>query len=225
MILCLETSAAICSVALTDQGHLISLKESKSPNDHASMILKHVDACLGEAGTQLDQLEAIAISQGPGSFTGLRVGVSAAKGLCFALDLPMIAISTLAALASQTIRKYGDCGYVIPMIEARKNEVYGAIYRPDMQLELNEQVIALYPNWHLKHLNADKKVVICGPGSQKYTEINQDESLKTNPNFPSAYNLIDLAFEKHIKKDYCVAKSFSPNYIKSPHITQPRKVL
>ncbi|MCB0665466.1 MAG: tRNA (adenosine(37)-N6)-threonylcarbamoyltransferase complex dimerization subunit type 1 TsaB [Saprospiraceae bacterium] len=225
MILCLETSATICSVALSDRGSLISIRESSAPNDHASVIMKHIDGCLKEAGIALEEIEAIAISQGPGSFTGLRVGVSAAKGLCFALGIPLIAISTLSGIAYRAFHHHPEAIFAIPMIEARKNEVYGAIYRPDMTMELKDQVITLYPNWHLSILPEGSNLVFCGPGSQKYQEINHPSPLQIDVQPPSAKNLVDLAFEKHIKKDYCVTKSFHPNYLKSPHITQPRKVL
>lgn len=225
MILCLETSSTICSVALANQGKLVSMKESVSPNDHASKILKHIDACLDHAGIQLKDIEAIAISQGPGSFTGLRVGVSAAKGLCYALDIPLIAVSTLGGLAFTSLQKYPEARYSVAMIEARRDEVYGAIYKSDLQLELKEQVITLYPNWHHDILGQEERVIFCGPGSKKYRDMNVLDELIVDANPPTALNMICLAFEKHIKKDYSVAKSFSPNYLKLPHITQPRKVL
>lgn len=225
MILCIETSASICSVALGHRGSVVCIRESLAPNDHAAVIVKLIDGCLNEAQCSPEQLEAIAISQGPGSFTGLRVGVSAAKGLCFAYDIPLIAISTLSALASRALRDHPDANFAIPMIEARKNEVYGAIYRSDMHEELKDQVITLYPNWHLSIFPGGTEVIFCGSGSKKYQEISAPNQLQIDTKPPSALDLIELAFAKHIKKDYCVAKSFHPNYVKTPHITQPRKVL
>ena len=225
MILCLETSASICSVAIGSGSQLIAIQESISPNDHASMIITHVQNCLKEADLTLKDIEAIAVSQGPGSFTGLRVGVSAAKGLCYAMDIPMIAISTLSALAWRAFQEYPDAQHAIAMIEARKNEVFGAVYGRDLEMELSDQVITLYPNWHQSVVEEWQSIIFCGPGCRKYHEISHPTPLKFDLKPPSAMNLVELAFEKHIKKDYCVAKSFSPNYIKLPHITQPRKVL
>jgi tRNA threonylcarbamoyladenosine biosynthesis protein TsaB len=225
MILYLETSASICSVALAHEDRLLALEESAAPNDHAASIIKHIDNCLAVAQISLDDLEAVAISQGPGSFTGLRVGVSAAKGICFALDLPLIAISTLASLANAVLSEYDDLDYCIPMIEARKNEVFTAVFNRNLDMELSEQVVTLFSNWHHTIIDPLAKIAFVGSGSQKYREMCQPDHLNMLEKTTSARHLIDLAITKHIKKDYCIADKFKPNYLKSPHITQPRKVL
>jgi tRNA threonylcarbamoyladenosine biosynthesis protein TsaB len=226
MILCLETSASICSVAIGMNGTSpVSLRESTVPNDHASMILRHIDDCLADAEIGLSELEGVAISQGPGSFTGLRVGVSAAKAICFAMDLPLIAVSTLAGLAHAAFGMDPDADYCIPMIEARKSEVYGAIFDRSLNIIYPEQVITLFPQWHRSILKEWSNVIFCGSGSQKYQEICAEEPLDVRMINTSATNILGPAWAKHIKKDYCVIRHFKPNYLKSPHITQPRKVL
>ncbi len=226
MILCLETSASICSVAIGRNGTTpVSVRESSVPNDHASMILQHIDDCLKDAEIGLSELAGVAISQGPGSFTGLRVGVSTAKAICFALDLPLIAVSTLAGLAHAAFDMNPDADYCIPMIEARKAEVYGAIFDRSLHVIFPEQVVSLFPQWHRSILKEPAKVIFCGSGSQKYQEICAEEPVDICLTNTSATNILGLAWAKHIKKDYCVIRHFKPNYLKSPHITQPRKVL
>ncbi|MBK8502412.1 MAG: tRNA (adenosine(37)-N6)-threonylcarbamoyltransferase complex dimerization subunit type 1 TsaB [Saprospiraceae bacterium] len=225
MILCLETSASNCSVAIAHEGQLLALKESLTPNDHAASIIKHVDACLLAAQISLEDLEAVAISQGPGSFTGLRVGVSAAKGICFALDLPLIAISTLASLANAIFSEHNDLDFCIPMIEARKDEVFTAVFDRNLDMELSEQVVTLFCNWHHAIIDPQAKIAFVGSGSQKYGDMCQPDPLNLLEKPTSAKHLINLACAKHIKKDYCIVKKFTPNYLKLPHITQPRKVL
>ena len=225
MILCIETSASICSVAIAHEEQLLALKESLTPNDHAASIIKHIEACLSTAQITLNDLDAVAISQGPGSFTGLRVGVSAAKGICFALDLPLIAVSTLASLANAVFSQHNDLDFCIPMIEARKDEVFTAVYNRKLDMELSEQVVALFCNWHHTVIDPRSKIAFVGSGSQKYRQMCQPDIVNLYENTPSAQHLTNLALAKHIKKDYCIAKNFKPNYLKLPHITQPRNVL
>jgi tRNA threonylcarbamoyladenosine biosynthesis protein TsaB len=226
MILCLETSASICSVAIGRDSHTpIALQESTSFNDHASMIMKHVDNCIQEAKINLRDLQGVAISQGPGSFTGLRVGVAAAKAICFALNIPLIAVSTLEALAQAAFSQHPEADYCSSMIEARKEEVYGAIFDRSMRLIEPEQVISLFPQWHYSVLERGVKIIFCGSGSQLYQQISPGDRLFIVDVAPSAVNLLKPAFRKHIKKDYCIAESFKPNYLKEAHITKARKVL
>lgn len=226
MILCLETSSSICSVAIGRDGYtLVALQESSSSNDHASMIMKHVDGCLKEAKINLRDLEGVAISQGPGSFTGLRVGVAAAKAICFALNVPLIAVSTLEALAQAALTQHPEADYCSSMIAARKEEVYGAIFDRSLRLIEHEQVISLFPEWHYSVLERGVKVIFCGSGSQVYQQISPGDGLFIVDVPTSAVNLLRPAFRKHIKKDYCIAESFKPNYLKEAHITKARPVL
>jgi len=225
MILSIETSASYCSVALSTENRLLSLRESDAANDHASKLMYHIDTCLKDAGVAMRDLKAVAISQGPGSFTGLRVGASTAKGLCYALDIPLIAISTLAALADQALLRT-EALLCIPMIWARKKEVYTAIYDRQAKMIFQEQVVDLVTDWH-KSINGDMadQVVFCGNGAPIYQEIQGQNRINQVEIQYSATNLIGPATAKHIKKDYCVASEFAPSYLKSPHITQARKVL
>lgn len=225
MILCIETSASYCSIAIAQNEELIALHESNAVNDHASTIMSHIDACLKDAQIAARQLEAIAVSRGPGSFTGLRVGASTAKGLCFALDIPLIGVSTLEALADQALKERTEAEFCVPMIWARKKEVYTAAYDRTGKVIFEEQVVDLIRDWHKTLKGLTDSVVFCGNGSEVYLEIQGENRGKVVDIRHSATNLIGCANSKHIKKDYCVASKFAPSYLKSPHITQPRKVL
>ncbi|MBQ2365237.1 MAG: tRNA (adenosine(37)-N6)-threonylcarbamoyltransferase complex dimerization subunit type 1 TsaB, partial [Alistipes sp.] len=138
LILSIETGTDICSVALANNGELMALRESDEGRDHAKKVAVFVDELLRETGVQPSDLDAIAVGKGPGSYTGLRIGVSFAKGLCYALDIPLIAIGSLDALA-EVAREDFDAGIVdledeqwgsamlCPMVDARRMEVYAAV--------------------------------------------------------------------------------------------------
>src|SRR5690606_4669394 len=122
--LSLETSAKICSVALHDKGKLVATEEIHIEHSHASKLAVLIDAVVKQAGVEFKQLQAIAISSGPGSYTALRIGTSTAKGMCFALNIPLIAIGSLELLAHHMNKQNSDQAYVCPMIDARRMEVY-----------------------------------------------------------------------------------------------------
>ncbi|TCS88304.1 tRNA threonylcarbamoyl adenosine modification protein YeaZ [Anseongella ginsenosidimutans] len=131
LILHLETATPTCSVALSEGGVLLSLKEKTAQNIHASVITLFIETVMQEAGRQLAELDAVSVSKGPGSYTGLRIGVSAAKGLCYALDKPLLAVNTLEAMASGLLneQKAPANSLLCPMLDARRMEVFMAIYR------------------------------------------------------------------------------------------------
>ena len=135
LILQLETSTTSCSVALSFNGETIGLKELNERNAHASHLTLFINDVLAECGKTISDLNAVAVSMGPGSYTGLRIGVSTAKGLCFALDIPLIAINTLNAMAHglKATKNYDSVLYC-PMIDARRMEVYTAVYNGSLEL-------------------------------------------------------------------------------------------
>lgn len=128
-ILCLETATTNCSVAIAVDGKIIALREENNQKfSHAEKLHVFIDEVLKKAKIDNKQLNAIAVSKGPGSYTGLRIGVSAAKGLCFALDIPLISTLTLEVIAQQVQQ---DTRYIIPMIDARRMEVYSAVFNSE----------------------------------------------------------------------------------------------
>jgi tRNA threonylcarbamoyladenosine biosynthesis protein TsaB len=140
LILCLETATEICSVALAVDGEVIAAQEEKEGNVHAAQITLLIDSVLKKAEKQLHMLDAVAVSKGPGSYTGLRVGVSTAKGLCYALGIPLLAVHTLESLTYQVIRDMPSTNppaLFVPMLDARRMEVYCAVF--------DEKLNARYP--------------------------------------------------------------------------------
>jgi tRNA threonylcarbamoyladenosine biosynthesis protein TsaB len=131
-ILCIETATEICSVALVSETKILSLRENHDGNAHASRLTLLIDEAVKEAGISLPQLDAIAVSKGPGSYTGLRVGVSTAKGMCYALEKPLIAVNTLQSLTNHFLEnpksEIQNPKSFIPMLDARRMEVYCAVY-------------------------------------------------------------------------------------------------
>ncbi|MEO9891322.1 tRNA (adenosine(37)-N6)-threonylcarbamoyltransferase complex dimerization subunit type 1 TsaB, partial [Aurantibacter sp.] len=132
-ILNIETATTNCSVSVSHYGKLIALKEHDTPSySHSEQLHLFVDEVIKEAKLSLDDIDAVAVSKGPGSYTGLRIGVSAAKGLCFALDVPLISIATLESMAQQCVANEVD--FVIPLLDARRMEVYSEVYDNNLKL-------------------------------------------------------------------------------------------
>src|ERR1700753_3208528 len=132
MILQIETATTVCSVALSNNGEVLAVKQMDQRNIHAEVITLYIEELLTSTGTKYNELDAIAVSSGPGSYTGLRIGISTAKGLCFALDKPLIAVETLEAMASGAMNYDGyaiDADTLLcPMIDARRMEVFTAVF-------------------------------------------------------------------------------------------------
>ena len=132
LILLIESSASVCSVALSLDGKIISIREDHTGNKHAELLSVFCDEVLKESGTTPAALHAVAVSGGPGSYTGLRIGASTAKGYCFALNIPLIAIPTLEAMAWGMKDEAGKEDLLCPMIDARRMEVYSAVFTPEI---------------------------------------------------------------------------------------------
>lgn len=132
-IILIESSTALCSVALAENGKTIAYRESSAPKAHASLTAVFINEILVEAGCSINDCDAVCVSMGPGSYTGLRVGVSTAKGLCFGAKKPLLAVGTLDTLVAQALETMPDCNgqqwkYIVPMIDARRMEVYSAVF-------------------------------------------------------------------------------------------------
>ncbi len=219
-ILNIETATKNCSVALAKEGKTILCKEiAEEGYSHAERLHVFIEEVIKEAGISLKDLAAIAVSQGPGSYTGLRIGVSAAKGLCFALDIPLIAVDTLQALASQVTI---SSGLIIPMIDARRMEVYSAIFTPT--LEKKREVLAeiitensfedLQETLHFVGDCAEK----CKTVLNKKNHVFLDNII-----YPSANEMSALSYEKYKISDTVDVAYFEPYYLKDFLITTSKK--
>ena len=219
-ILNIETAATNCSVSLSRNGKTIVLKEDYNKNySHAEKLHVFIDAVLKEANINLKAIDAIAISKGPGSYTGLRIGVSAAKGLCFALDKPLISVSTLEALAHQV--KAND-GIIVPMLDARRMEVYSTIFDTNYNQVRDTQAQILDENAFAEYLE-NQKVYFIGNGVEKTKAlINHPNAIFIEGKLPSSKEMSLLAFNKYKKNDTEDVAYFEPYYLKDFVALKPK---
>lgn len=211
-ILSIETATTNCSVAISKNGETIFLKEDNSKNySHAESLHVFIDAVLKEAGILPNALDAIAISKGPGSYTGLRIGVSAAKGLSFALDKPLISVPTLEALAHQVVC---NDGVIVSMLDARRMEVYVAVFDSNYNQIIDTQAQVLDADAFAELLNKGK-VYFVGNGVEKTKNLIQHPNAVFVENkLPSANEMGKLAFNKYKKSDFEDVAYFEPYYLK-----------
>jgi len=211
-ILNIETSTTNCSVSLSHKGETLVLKEDYGNGySHAEKLHVYVDEVLKEAKISTLQLDAIAVSKGPGSYTGLRIGVSAAKGLAFALNIPLISVSTLEALAHQV---KADSGLIIPMLDARRLEVYSAIF--DTQFNSIRAIEAQVLNQtSFQSYLSKNKVYFIGDGVAKTKALlDNNNAVFIENKLPSADQMSALSFNKYKKSDTEDVAYFEPYYLK-----------
>ena len=213
IILALDTSTKNCSVALFNGNKIIALKEQNSAGyTHAEQLTLFIDQVVKSASVTLKEIKAIAISKGPGSYTGLRIGTSTAKGLCYGLDIPLISISTLKAMAF-TIAKSHVADIYCPMIDARRMEVFSAVYDVKNNEIRGVQADVVDEQTYANFLN--NEVLFFGDGASKCKEIINHKNAKFIEGiYPSAKNLGILANAKFEKKDFEDVAYFEPYYLK-----------
>lgn len=220
IILNLETASTNCSVSIAREGQLISLVEENSPNySHSEQLHSFIDQCILEAGISIEHLDAVAVSKGPGSYTGLRIGVSAAKGLCYALDIPLISVGTLKSMAySVTV----DEGIIIPLLDARRMEVYAAVFDSDHRELKNTWAEIIKPDSFSKY-STDQTVYLVGGGAEKCREILKHPNIKFDPSaIPTAKTLARLSFVKYQAEQFEDTAYFEPFYLKDFIVTKPK---
>ncbi len=219
-ILSIETATTNCSVSLSKNGVTIAVIEDFNSNySHAEKLHVYIEKILTENDISLNQLQAIAISKGPGSYTGLRIGVSAAKGLCYALNIPLISISTLEALAHQV---KVDNGYIIPLLDARRMEVYSAIFSYDYNQIREVKAEIIDANSFEKYL-ADGKGYFIGNAIEKTSKvIPHKNAIFINDKMPSASSMSSLAFSKLKLNQIEDVAYFEPYYLKDFIAIKPK---
>jgi len=219
-ILNIETATKNCSVALAKDGKTILCKEiAEEGYSHAERLHVFIEEIIKEAGITYQDISAIAVSQGPGSYTGLRIGVSAAKGLCFALDIPLIAVDTLQVLASQAkVSK----GLIIPMLDARRMEVYSAIFTPNFENKRGIQAEIIAEN---SFEDLEETLYFVGDCADKCKAVLSKENhvFLEEIKYPSAKEMSLLSFEKHQKSDFVDVAYFEPYYLKDFMMTVSKK--
>lgn len=228
MILCLETSTSVCSVALNESCCTLALRESEKQNAHSEKITTFIKEVMDTAGIDYPQLDAVAVSKGPGSYTGLRIGVSTAKGICYAADLPLMAVDTLEAMAYGMKEKLGSQigknDLLIPMIDARRMEVYAAVF--DANLNKIEDTAALIIDENsFADLRKEHHIWLFGDGAPKLIQLFENQhNISIIDGFnPSAAFMRPLAERALLNKDFVDVAYFEPFYLKDfiagkPHV-------
>jgi tRNA threonylcarbamoyladenosine biosynthesis protein TsaB len=219
-ILSIETTTPLCSVALHQNGKLCYSCESQEEGVHGKKLTRLIEQVLQQAEIQANQLAAIAISNGPGSYTGLRIGLATAKGLCFGLDIPLITLNTLEIMAAAWDKNANSL--LLPMIDARRMEVYAAVLDPhDGTIVLETQAVILEPD---TFQSINQKMIAFGNGAMKWQETCQHpliEFSEAHP-YPEAKNMGLRAFEQFQNNVFAPIVTTEPNYLKEFMGTKPK---
>lgn len=231
LILCIETGTNICSVGIARDGELVSLRESVEGRDHAKHVGVFVDELLRETGVTPDELDAVAVGMGPGSYTGLRIGVSFAKGLCYGLQIPLIAVGSLDALTEVAIEdneagilavEAWDDAVLCPMVDARRMEVYTRLYNAKGE-PLSEVSAEIVDEHTFADVRRDKQLIIFGNGAEKCCEVLSDATYITVA--PSARGLARLAEQRLQAGQTEDIAYFEPFYLKDFVVIPSKKKL
>lgn len=211
-ILCIETSTTVCSVCVASEEKVLAIRETNEGYTHAENLHVFIGEVLKEAGISFKKLNAVAVSKGPGSYTGLRIGVSAAKGFCYSLNIPLISIDTLQAMA-YGVAKSGEDLFYCPMLDARRMEVYCALYDKDLKNSLPVQALVLDEN-SIGIFKTQKPVCFLGDGMPKAKTLLEKIPGVTflEGVFPSAKNMVALAHKKLVQKEFENTALFEPFY-------------
>jgi len=217
IILQIETATSVCSVALSRAGETVCKVELDEPNVHASKLTRLIEQVMLEASLQLSDLSAVAVSKGPGSYTGLRIGVSTAKGLCYGLEIPLIAIDSLYSLANGFLleNKVSKDSLVYPMIDARRLEVYTAVFNSDLELKIPTKAQIIEPAY-FDNNPADIPVYLFGDGADKFKEMFvEKKNIQIVSDFrQSASFLSRLAYQAFLDSRFEDVAYFEPFYLK-----------
>ena len=210
-ILNLETSTTNCSVAVSLNGELLFLEEDNSAQySHAERLHIYIDAVLKEAQIERSQIDAVAVSKGPGSYTGLRIGVSAAKGLCFGLDIPLIALPTLEVLANKI---QTEAGCIVATLDARRMEVYSAVFDTNHQC-IHPTTAKILDAESYADLLEKHTVFFVGNGAAKTQDLIDHPNAHFDDQLPSSKEMCALSYQKYKAEDFEDLAYFEPFYLK-----------
>lgn len=227
VILHIETSTNVCSVAVSEHSNLLFSVSNDDGMNHAALLSGFVDQALKFIKTNNKKPDAVAVSSGPGSYTGLRIGVSTAKGLCYGLDIPLIAVSTLEVIATGALKQINDNEnfLICPMIDARRMEVYAAFYNSKNEVYRNIMADIIDENSYSEILD-QHKVYFAGNGAGKCkTTITHSNAKFVDNISPLAENMISIATKAYNEKRFEDIAYFEPFYLKEFQATTPKKNL
>ena len=230
-IILIETSTALCSAALAEDGAIVSYKESSAPKAHASLTAVFVQEMLSERGLTISDCDAVCVSMGPGSYTGLRVGVSTAKGLCFGSGKPLLAVGTLDTLVAQAVAErltvipglIGDLRFIIPMVDARRMEVYTAVF--DQYRQITETSPMIIDENSFAEQLAEGPCLFIGDGAGKCADVIRHPNAHFCQCWPKASAMLAPALAAYKEKRFEDVAYFEPFYLKEFVATVSKKKL
>lgn len=224
-IILIETSTALCSVALAEEGSIVAYRESSAPKAHASLTAVFIKEMLQERGITLADCDAVCVSMGPGSYTGLRVGVSTAKGLCFGSGKPMLAVGTLDTLAAQASDVVSsnapEYKYIIPMVDARRMEVYTAVFENGRQI--TETAPAIIDETSFAEYLEQGSCLFIGDGAGKCADVIKHTNAHFCQCWPKASSMLSPAISSYRAGDFKDVAYFEPFYLKEFVATVSKK--
>lgn len=228
VILNIDTSTTVCSTALTAEGMILKHFEDFQGRNHAALLSGYIKACLDHAREKEMHLDAVAVSMGPGSYTGLRIGLSEAKGLAYALDIPIIGVSTLQLMVTHVMfdgEDYGDDPIFVPMIDARRMEVYTAAYDMALGEVMAPQPLILDENSYAELFGSGRTVVFFGDGSDKARNLicgRHPEARFVSGVVPLAVDMLALAERAYSRREFIDTAYSVPEYLKDFQATKPK---
>lgn len=225
-ILNIETSTEVCSVALTSDGMVLEHREDYEGRNHALLLSRFIEEMMQYATPRGIKIDAVAVSIGPGSYTGLRIGLSEAKGLCFGLDVPLIGIDTLKILVVATMfgNYIDENSYYVPMIDARRMEVFAGVYDSALQEVMPARPVILTPDSFSEYLGQGRKLVFVGNGAEKAANLIKHPDVVYIPGVkPAAVDMLALSEMAFRKGDFIDIAYSTPNYLKEFQATTPKK--
>lgn len=225
LLLVIDTATEIARIALLQNDQVLCMRTNNDAREHASFVQPAIDAICRETNHSLSQLAGVVVVNGPGSYTGLRVGLSSAKGICFALQIPLFTVNTLQIMAAGSIRNWKEAGNTIlpeqvfcPMIDARRMEVFTAIYSSDLQIVLSPRAVILNEPEGIALINK-KNIIYSGSGSAKLGKLLPGNTLCFPACMYTMEDLAQLAFEVFMSGNITDLAYSEPIYIKDFHNT------
>ncbi|MCD7970775.1 MAG: tRNA (adenosine(37)-N6)-threonylcarbamoyltransferase complex dimerization subunit type 1 TsaB [Alistipes sp.] len=225
-ILGIETGTDVCSVSLSCDGRTVAVKESGAGNDHAKRLAPLIEEILSDNGLVSKELSAVAVSSGPGSYTGLRIGVSTAKGLCYALDIPLISVGSLTSLVNVALATAGElpAGTMLcPMIDARRMEVYAQVFHTGARPLSEVGAHIIDKDSFGEYIDRSARYLIFGNGADKCREVLDGPKVRYLDIRPSASGLVVPAWEKYRRREFEDTAYFEPFYLKDFIVTASSK--
>ncbi|WP_460546228.1 tRNA (adenosine(37)-N6)-threonylcarbamoyltransferase complex dimerization subunit type 1 TsaB [Echinicola sediminis] len=222
LILSIETAVAVCSVAIHEQGRLLGLIELHQENVHAQKLMPAINSLLEQVGVTTKKLSAVAVSEGPGSYTGLRIGVSTAKGIAYAHGIPLIGVGSLDAMAKQALPWVESSDMIVPMVDARRMEVYCKVFNGQLE-ELSPLRPVVVDEGSFGELFEKGKVYFLGDGAEKVSQVIHHPNARFLNYTNSAVTVGEMAYEKFLKEDFVDVAYFEPNYLKEFRVVKSKK--